>query len=44
MYVNGRGNLFSLTIGNSIVSQGYTVQGISIRLRADKARKELTAV
>ena len=44
MYVNGRGNLFSLTIGNAVASQGFTIQGVSIRLRTDKARKELTAV
>jgi len=44
MYVNSRGNLFSLTIGNNVASQGFTVQGVSIRLRTDKARKELTAV
>lgn len=44
MYVGGRGNLFSLTIGNTVASQGYTIQGVSIRLKPDKARKELTAV
>lgn len=44
MYVNGRGNLFSLTIGNAVASQGFTVQKVSIRLKPDRARKELTAV
>jgi hypothetical protein len=44
MYVNGRGNLFSLTLSNAVASQGFTVQGVSIRLKTDKARKELTAV
>lgn len=44
MYVSGRGNLFSLKIRNATASQGFTIQGVSIRLRADRARKELTAV
>lgn len=44
MYVNGRGNLFSLKVRNAVASQGYTIQGISVRLKSDKARKELTAV
>lgn len=44
MYVNGRGNLFSLKVRNATVSQGFTVQGLSVRLRTDKARKEFTAV
>ncbi len=44
MYVGGRGNLFSLKIRNATASQGYTIQGVSIRMRSDKARKELTAV
>lgn len=44
MYVNGRGNLFSLKIRNATLSQGFTIQGASVRLRSDKARKELTAV
>jgi hypothetical protein len=44
MYVAGRGNLFSLKMRNATASQGYTIQGVSIRLRSDKARKELTAV
>jgi len=44
MYVQGRGNLFSLKIRNANASQGYTIQGVSIRLKTDKARKQLTAV
>lgn len=44
MYVSGRGNLFSLTIGNAVASQGFTIQGVSIRIKTDRARKELTAV
>lgn len=44
MYTNGRGNLFSLKIRNATASQAFTVQGASVRLRSDKARKELTAV
>lgn len=43
MYVNGRGNLFSLKIRNATASQGFTIQGVSVRLKSDKARKELTA-
>jgi len=44
MYTYGRGNFFSLTIGNATASQGFTIQGASIRSRTDKARKEFTAV
>lgn len=44
MYVYGRGNLFSLKIKNASASQGFTIQGASIRSRTDKSRKELTAV
>lgn len=43
MYVGSRGNLFSLTIGNAIASQAFTVQGVSVRLRSGRARKELSA-
>jgi hypothetical protein len=43
-FVYGRGNLFSLTIRNNTATQGFTVQGASIRLRPDKARKVLAAV
>lgn len=38
-FVLGRGNLFSYTLGNNTASQGFTVQGSSVRLRTDKARK-----
>lgn len=38
-FVSGRGNLFSFLIRNANASQGYTVQGASVRLRGDKARK-----
>lgn len=44
MYTSGRGNFFSLTVGNAVASQGFTIQGVSIRLKTDKARKEFTAV
>lgn len=44
MYVYSRGNVFSMKMRNTIASQGFTVQGASIRLRTDKARKRLTAV
>lgn len=44
MYVAGRGNLFSFTIRNAVAGQGFTIQGASIRLKTDKARKEFTAV
>lgn len=39
MWVNGRGNLFSLKVRNATASQGYTVQGASVRMRKDGARK-----
>jgi hypothetical protein len=42
MFVYGRGNVFSFKMRNAIASQGYTVQGASIRLRPDKARKTLS--
>lgn len=38
-FIFGRGNLFSFQMRNAIASQPYTVQGASIRLRPDKARK-----
>lgn len=44
MYVYGRGNLFSMMMRNATATQGFTVQGASIRMRPDKARKVLTAV
>ena len=43
-YVTGRGNLFSMTMRNATASQGFTIQGASVRLRPDKARKELAVV
>lgn len=43
-FVYGRGNLFSFKMRNATASQGYTVQGASIRLRKDKARKVFAAV
>lgn len=43
-FVYGRGNLFSFTMRNATASQGYTIQGASIRLRSDKARKVFTQV
>lgn len=41
MFVYGRGNTFSLKIRNASAGTGFTCQGISIRLRTDKARKLL---
>ncbi len=43
-FVSGRGNLFSFRLSNATASQGFTVQGASVRLRTDKARKLLTNV
>lgn len=40
----GRGNLFSLSMRNATASQGFTVQGASIRLRPNRARKVLAQV
>jgi hypothetical protein len=42
-FVFGRGNLFSFRMRNAIATQPFTVQGASIRLRPDKARKVFTA-
>lgn len=44
MYVLGRGNLFSFKIRNAVATQGFTVQGGSVRLRTDKSRKEFKSV
>lgn len=44
MLVQGRGNLFSMKMRNNTVSQGYTVQGASVRLRTDKSRKVFSGV
>lgn len=38
-FVVGRGNFFSFSVGNNTASQGFTVQGASVRLRKDGARK-----
>lgn len=43
-FVFGRGNLFSYRMGNSTASQGFTVQGVSVRLRTDRARKVFAAI
>jgi hypothetical protein len=43
-FVVGRGNLFSFLLSNNVASQAFTVQGASVRLRTDKARKLLTNV
>lgn len=43
-FVVGRGNLFSYTMGNNTASQGFTVQGSTVRLRKDGARKVLAGV
>lgn len=42
MFVKGRGNLFSLRFRNATASQGFTIQGASVRLRNEGARKRLT--
>lgn len=44
MFVGGRGNLFSYKMRNATASQGFTVQGSSVRLRPDKARKVFTGI
>lgn len=38
-FIFGRGNLFSFRMSNNTASQGYTIQGCSLRIRTDKARK-----
>lgn len=43
-FVLGRGNLFSYTMGNNTASQGYTVQGTTVRLKKDGARKVFAGV
>lgn len=42
MFVYGRGNLFSFKMRNATAAQGYTIQGASVRLRPDRARKVLS--
>ena len=44
MFIKGRGNIFSLRFRNATASHGYTIQGASVRLRSDRARKRLTTV
>lgn len=43
-FVLGRGNLVSFKFRNATASQGYTLQGASVRLRTDKSRKVFSAV
>lgn len=43
-FVSGRGNLFSYTMSNNTASQGFTVQGTTVRLRKDGARKVFAGV
>ncbi len=43
-FISGRGNLFSFKMRNATASQGFTVQGASVRLRTDKARKVFAAI
>lgn len=43
-FVVGRGNLFSYRMRNATASQGFTVQGTTVRLKTDKARKVFTGV
>lgn len=44
MFVSTRGNLFSYRMRNATASQGYTVQGTTVRLRTDKSRKVFAGV
>lgn len=43
-FVQGRGNIFSYRMGNATASQGFTVQGTTVRMRDDKARKVFAGV
>lgn len=43
-FISGRGNLFSFKMRNATASQGFTVQGASIRLRTDKSRKVFAGI
>lgn len=43
-FVAGRGNLFSFKMRNATASQGFTVQGASVRLRTDKSRKVFAGI
>lgn len=44
VFTGGRGNLFSFRMRNATASQGYTVQGASVRLRTDKSRKVFAGI
>jgi hypothetical protein len=43
-FIYGRGNLFSYRMRNATASQGFTVQGTTLRIRKDKARKVFTGI
>lgn len=43
-FTAGRGNLFSFKMRNATASQGYTIQGASVRLRTDKSRKVFAGI
>lgn len=43
-FVSGRGNLFSYRMGNNTASQGFTVQGTTVRLKKDQARKVFAGI
>lgn len=43
-FVLGRGNLFSYLMSNNTASQGFTVQGSTVRLKKDGARKVFAGV
>jgi hypothetical protein len=43
-FVVGRGNIFSYTMSNANASQGFTVQGTTVRLKKDGARKVFSGV
>lgn len=43
-FVLGRGNLFSYRMSNNTASQGFTVQGTTVRLKRDKARKVFAVI
>lgn len=44
VFVYGRGNVFSMTFGNSTASQSFTFEGCTLPLRTDRARKIFTVV
>lgn len=43
-FVKGRGNLYSFRIRNATASQSFTIQGCSLRMKADKARKVFSGI